>query len=520
MAAPDLPADAEDDDDEDKADPAYIAGLWLDQIKRAQKKFKDWEDQGKDIVKRYRDEKAKGSKMPKARYNILWSNVQTLMPALYAKQPKAIVARRFGDKDAIGRVACEVLERSLTYQIDSGGLHKAVKLALQDYLLPGRGQVWIVYNPEFEPDPDQSDDDAEPETIAEKIKTETVDIDFVVWTDFLHDHARTWDEVTWVARKSYQTKTKAKQLFGDVANNLPYNFAPEGLDDDRRRSGAPEYSEMNRAIIWEIWNKPKKQVIFIAEEYPDAPLKIQADPLHLLDFFPCPAPLLATTTTDSLIPVPYYKQYEFQAKEMDDITGRISRLIKACQVKGVYDVSVPALGRLFDEAEETDLIPVETWNSFQSGAGLKGAMDWLPIEQNVEALKALYETRALTKSDINEISGMSDIIRGQGDPDETATGTRTKGQFATLRLKDMQGEVARFARDIVRLMAEVISGHFSAQSIEEMSSAREMDDLIKSVPMPMQAPAPSAVSMGGPSPTPMMGTAASPQRLPFAAATR
>lgn len=497
MAGPDVPADTDSDDEQDN-DPKYIAGLWLSEIKRAQKKFKDWEDEGKKIVERYRDEKravrgaggaAYTNNEAKARYNIFWSNTQTMLPALYAKAPKPAVGRRFLDKDVTGRIASEILKRALQYEIDSSRLHSALKLCTLDYLLPGRAQVWVSYAPEFEKLDDDSDEDAEDEPAAEKIKSESVAVDYVNWQDFLHDFARVWTEVTWVARRTYQTKDRATQRFGkDVADRLNYAYVAEDLKNDNRRTGSVEYQEMNEACIWEIWNKAKKEAIWVSEGF-DEPLDQRPDPLKLLDFFPCPEPLMATTTNDSTIPVSYFRQYSFQAKEMDDLTKRLDRLIAACQVKGVYNQAIPSLGRIFREVDENEMIGVENWSQFAQAGGLKGALDWLPIQQNAEALKLLYEARASTKADIDEISGMSDIIRGQGDPGETATGTRTKGQFATLRLKAMQGDVARFARDIVRLMSEVICGQFQPETIEEMSSAKEMDDLQMQVPAGVPSPA-------------------------------
>lgn len=534
MAGPDVPAS--DDENAQDNDPKYIAGLWLSEIKRAQKKFKDWHDEGKKIVERYRDEKravrgaggnAYTNNEAKARYNIFWSNTQTMLPALYAKAPKPAVGRRFLDKDTTGRIASEILKRALQYEIDSGHLHNSVKLCVQDYLLPGRGQVWVSYAPEFEKLDDASDADAEGEPVAEKIKSESVAVDYVNWTDFLHDFARVWGEVTWVARQTYQTKDRATQRFGkDVADRLNYSFMPEDLSNDSRSTGNSEYEAMNEARIWEIWNKAKKEVIWISEGF-DEPLDQRPDPLNLLDFFPCPEPLMATTTNDSTIPVPYFRQYSFQAKEMDDLTRRLDRLIASCQVKGVYNMAIPSLERIFDEVAETQMLGVENWSQFAQSGGLKGALDWLPIEQNANAVKVLYEARQQTKADIDEISGMSDIIRGQGDSDETATGTRTKGQFATLRLKSMQGDVARFSRDIVRLMSEIICGQFTPQTIEQMSSAQEMDDLTMQVPAP-PPPLGMPAGPGGPplasSPTPMGGPpggppmmAPPPQRLPFAA---
>src|SRR5699024_4960189 len=61
-----------------------------------------WGERGKRATKRYRDESG-GIRDNNARFNILWSNVETLLPALYARPPKAEVSRRNKDADPVAR---------------------------------------------------------------------------------------------------------------------------------------------------------------------------------------------------------------------------------------------------------------------------------------------------------------------------------------------------------------------------------------------------------------------------------
>jgi hypothetical protein len=75
--------------------------------------FKKWEARTKKIIRRYRDDTRSASGNDTAKFNILWSNVQTLIPAVYSKMPKADVSRRFGDNDPIGRVASILVDRAL-----------------------------------------------------------------------------------------------------------------------------------------------------------------------------------------------------------------------------------------------------------------------------------------------------------------------------------------------------------------------------------------------------------------------
>jgi hypothetical protein len=75
--------------------------------------FKKWENRTKKLIRRYRDDSRSVTGNDTAKFNILWSNVQTLIPAVYARLPKADVSRRFGDNDPVGRVAAQLVERAL-----------------------------------------------------------------------------------------------------------------------------------------------------------------------------------------------------------------------------------------------------------------------------------------------------------------------------------------------------------------------------------------------------------------------
>lgn len=531
-------------------EPGYVVALWRSELKRAETEFEAWAKEAGKVVERYAldDEKfRKGT-----RFNVLWSNVKTLAPALYAQPPKMIAQRRYLDKDPIGRIACRIIQRAVQYQVDTGELHDATKMAVMDRLLGGRGQVWCRYEPTFS---EEISDDAERDGTAEDgeaeegedraggdggapgagdsgdapggendtIIREVVHVDYVHWQDFRHDPARTWDEVGWVARRAFMTRDELVERFGDAGETVTLNCGPNGDKDDGPNKVTAD--ELRKAEVWEIWNKAKAEVIWIgpatAVDGDDEPLDTRPDPYKLEGFFPCPKPLYATITSDSLVPTPDYLQYKAQAEQMDTIADRMRRLIEACQVRGVYDNSFPTLARVL-RADEVDLIPVEAWAQFAAGGGMKGAIDFLPIDVFAKVLTELQTAKGEVKNDIYETTGISDILRGQGDPDETATGVQTKGHFATLRLKAEQGEVARFVRDVVRLMAELTCELFQPDVLAEMASCQEMDELQIPAPMPPPMPmgGPGLLGMGAGGPPPGMppqGAPMMPQKLPMMA---
>jgi predicted RNA-binding Zn ribbon-like protein len=112
--------------------------------------------------------------------------------------------------------------------------------------------------------------------------------------------------------------------------------------------------------------------------------------------------------------------------------------------------------------------------AFGEKGGLKGSIDLLPLDTLASALIQCYSARDNIKQQIYEITGISDIIRGASYASETATAQQIKGQYAGLRLRSMQEEVALFASQLIRLKAQVICGKFQPQTILAYSAASQM----------------------------------------------
>jgi hypothetical protein len=443
------------------ADRKGLARRWQVELDLAEKESRDWVDRGRKIIKRFRDERdamEEGSK----RFNILWSNIQTLKPAVYSRKPKPEVSRRFKDQDPVGRVASLILERCLEYELEQyGDFDAAMKNSVEDRLLPGRGIAWVRYEPHF--------------TTTEDIRIvdyECAPTDYVYWEDFTHSPARTWEEVRWVGRRVYMTRDELKARFGEeIAPRVPLGYKPEHLQEDKT---TPENEAFKKAIVWELWDKPGRQALWITPGF-DEVLDVRQDPLQLEQFFPCPRPMFATTTTSTLVPVPDYVEYQDQADELDCLSERINLLTKALAVRGVYDGSQTAIQRLLSEDTENRLIPVDSWAAFAEKGGIKGSVDWLPLEVIIVVLEKLHAAREAVKQTLYEITGMADIIRGASDPRETATAQEIKGRFASIRLQELQQEVARFGRDLLRLKAEVISSHFQDETIVQMGGVAQLN---------------------------------------------
>jgi len=454
---------------------------WHDQIETAIKIFDKWEKRGLKVVKRYRDERD-AIEMPRMKFNILWSNIQVLFPALYGRQAKPEVSRRYMDQDPVGRLASTMLERVMEYETTQfGDFDAAMSGAVQDRLLPGRGTAWIRYEPVIVNDrPEVEGVEQDESQVYNTIEdpTERIDaahspIDYVYWSDFLHSPARTWDEVWWVARAVYMTKEEGVERFGDVFNNVSLTSSNTDMDGKNPLTAKMTYDK--KAMVYEIWNKRTAKVCWIAKGYPQA-LDERDDPLELEEFFPCPKPLMATTTTGTMIPVPDYCEYEDQAQELDNLTQRIYLLTKACKAVGVFNAEFKELARMFSEGVDNKLFPVTGWAAMSEKGGLKGAIDMMDTSQIIVTLRELYAAREQVKQSIYEIMGISDILRGSSKAQETLGAQQLKANFGSLRLKSSQGDVARFATDIFKLKAQIICKFYPPELIVQMSGVMNTPD--------------------------------------------
>jgi hypothetical protein len=430
--------------------------FWVAQFDTYERQFGPWEKRCKEIIKRYRDER-KDAARSRARFNILWSNVQTLGPAIYNKPPKPNIDRRYQDKDDLGRYSALVLERAVSYYVNNEMFDKVMKQVVLDRLLPGRGVAWVRYVPVFD-EPEQVTDDATSEETT--LVTEDTVVDYVHWQDFGHTWARTWQEVRGVWRRVYMGRGELVKRFGDKGQSIPLDAKITGKDGDTISESG------KKACIYEIWDKSKRKAIWVHREVPEV-LDELSDPLGLEDFFPCPEPLYATLTNDDLVPSPDYTLYQDQALELDMLTARISAISKSLKVAGVYDGSAEGLDRLLSEGVENKLIPVAQWAVLGTG-GIKDKVSFFPLAEIAQTVRELIELRAQVKNDLYEITGISDVVRGATNANETATAQQLKGQYASLRLDNQQKDVARLSRDLVKIMTQIIAQHFSLDTIKEL----------------------------------------------------
>ena len=444
--------------------PSGIVKRWIAELELADAEEKDWREESKKLWEQYEGKHRKADS-----FNILWSNTETLAPALYNTTPQPDVRRRFKDADPIGKHVSKIIERALSYQVDAYDFDEEVKAGVLDALIAGRWVSRIKYTPVFG-SASTTAPGAPPEGGApsERVVDETVECEHVQWDRFRRGPGKTWREVTWVSFEHDYTRDMAEQQFGpEIAARL--KFSKSG--DSGRIKDKDARSMFETCTIYEVWDKDSRRVLFISAELKSGPCAMVSDPLQLTGFFPIPRPVYAIQNSRTLVPAPLYRMYAEQAKELDRISGRINVVTKALRLRGAYIANIAELKDII-EGDDRSMIPITNISEIAAAGGIDKTIWIMPTDKLIGVLRGLYEAREQAKQVIYEIGGLSDILRGATNANETATAQRIKSQWGGVRIRKLQREVQRMVRDLMRLKAEVICQTFSPETLAAQTNVQ------------------------------------------------
>lgn len=454
-----------EDEKAEAAAKGRSVAFWCQEIADSRKREVKFRKLAKKAVSIYETEESE--KMP---FNILYSNTETLKAALYNSTPKPTASRRFKDADPIGKIASQFITRYLEFFIDSGDrdysdFDELILSSIAEGLLPGRGLTRFKYEAEM-----SEAMEGQPATVT----YETVCGEEVSWDRVYFGYTKSWAKLPWLAFEHFMGKEELEKNFGaEIAAKIPLAVSDVtskgGSSDDEDSSPPKDIGEATLAHIYEIWDKDEKQVSFICPDYKDAVLKQVADPLELSGFFPIPRPIVFGKKISSLVPVPLYAYYEEQDKELNRITIRINKIIRALKVRGFYDSSLEGMADVLT-ADDNVLLPAANVASMQQGQTLEKAIWLMPIEKLINVLQQLYMQRQQVKAIIYEITAIADIMRGASQASETLGAQEIKAQWGSLRLKSMQKEVSRYVRDCLRIVAEIGFKQLSPETLMQATN--------------------------------------------------
>lgn len=431
---------------------ARASQYWIDRLKEYRTAIgDDWEKQQENIDKLYSRESRADS--ADREYSLFWANIEVLKSATYARVPVPVVAPRFkGTKNQmLASTASDMLERCLITTFEQSDINGCLKEARNEFLKYARGTARVRL--------DRGRDGGQ-----------RIAFDHFTACDFAHDPKRNWGEVQWVGFRAWLDLEEGRKRF-----NEPLAVHGRSFDDVPRKKRDPSSAvnhQEDQAPIWEIWCKKTGLVHFVCEDF-DIELDTIPPWLDLSSFWPCPKPAFGTLVPRKLKPVPDIRQYKDQLEEINEYTARIAALSEALRMKGFYPAGSGEVADAIEAAmKATDnrslLVPISSWAQL-GGAAPKDLIIWLPIEQVALTIKTLVELRRVLIDDVYQITGISDIVRGQTEASETATAQQIKAQWGSLRIQDKQGTMAELARDMTRIAGEMMAENFTPEELMEMS---------------------------------------------------
>jgi len=451
--------DAEDEIDvgtgpESVVDPKNLKSSkgWLGLIKQAEKAFDAWHRTANAVDKIFANLEKLAAIARDREFQLFWANVQVLGPSIYSRPPIPVIVPRFKDQKPLPRIASELLERSCVVTYDTQDIDGTMKMVRDDLNIVARGALWVRYEA-------KSDEG----NLGQRVCIEHKDR-----KDFLHDPVKKWADVDWVDGISYLTRKEMRKRFlktsGDAYKEAAYEIRKDPV------TGENEVSL--KAKVHEIWCKSKNRVYWVTEGV-EVFLDEQPPHLTLEGFFPAPRPAYGTTQRGSMVPVPDMLFYKDQLEEINEYTARISALSEALRLKGFYPGGAGELADAIETAmkrqdDRAILVPVSNWALLGNGQA-KDTIVWIPIEMVATTITELVALRKQVIEDVYQIMGLSDIMRGQTEASETLGAQQLKSQYGSVRIRDKQNELVRIARDVTRIVAEIMAENFTSKSLLDMS---------------------------------------------------
>jgi len=262
------------------------------------------------------------------------------------------------------------------------------------------------------------------------------------------------------------TRIQAKARFGKTVN-----FSKT------ERAGVSEDFKEKNGDIYEIWDRPNRRVIFLAKGELE-PLEIIEDPLELKDFYPCPAPMMTNLGSEELVPKSDYNFIEQYDLEVNRLQERRASLLEQIKAAGAYDAGLPELGEML-ELDDGQYKPVNNLIGRLTAAGMSmdKAVYHLPLQEKADVLRILTEQIGFVKAQVDEILGISDIVRGVTAASETATAQEIKGRWVGVRLTRKREIVQYTVREMMRIMGQLLASHITPENLQRMTQMEITEEM-------------------------------------------
>jgi hypothetical protein len=248
-------------------DEANSSAAILAALKKAEDAFREWNTVCQDIDDLYNlaEYRSDLTTWQDADLDLFWSSFEVLKPAVYARPPQPVVAPLFKDGKPVHNLTAELLERCAISTFQRTDMNDVMLHLRDDLLFTGRGSPWVRY---------EKEDGQHSVCVEHKDRL-----------DFLHEPARKWSEVGWVAGAAWMSKKDmAKRFNDDLAERATYSMQRDADTRDLEKRASER-----KAKVWEVHHKADGKVYWVTEGV-DVLLDSAEPDVKLTGFFPCPKP--------------------------------------------------------------------------------------------------------------------------------------------------------------------------------------------------------------------------------------
>jgi len=466
--------------------PSAEREKWLKRIAAEKKAHEVYRRQAKEAERSYYDRSRMSNDSLTENMQLVplfWSSTNVLHAALFSRMPRPDVRKRNTDvMDGTAKSISLMTERAVTFVQDTTGYDNDAHQSVNDYLVCGLGQVKIEMDVETTEVPVLNPMTGEP-ILGEKggPLTQTMVVSrilhqrYIHWKNYHWEPTTAWDQVTWMAYDHWMCREELERQFG-IELPEKSNGSGNGNSPLKADKYEPQF------CVHEIWDKTKREVVLICDAYDDV-IETRPDPLGLKDFFPSPRPMMSNVEGEEVIPKPDFTFIRDMLKLINLYAKRIKALTGQVKDWGYYDASFPELAKV-NQATDGTFFPVTGIVERMGLAGSKaGNVVYSQDNTNkMQVIANLIEQFENLKAQLWETMGISDITRGQTNPNETASAQRIKDQWANVRLAPKLNTISQFFRDCFRIMAEVVSEKFEPEQIFQMTGVQvtpEMEQVMK-----------------------------------------
>lgn len=449
-------------------DPQSSAVI-LDALAASEKEFRSYDELCRRIDNIYSGRSDLGATltdlgMTDQEYDTFWAAMEVAKAAIYAKPPQVVAKPRYSDATPADKVVAELIERVVNSEFERISIDQQFKEVRDDLTLLSRGVMRVGYE--------------------NKDGRKAICVDHVDRMDYRHEPVRYWRELGWQAYGAWLTEREMRKRFSEASGEA-YQRATYLARNSHRDDGASDDSL--KCLVWEVESKTDNKVYWVTEGV-DVILDEASPDVDLSDFWSSPRPAYGTLRRRTLVPVPDWVRYARLLDQINLATSKIYTLLDRVKMMGFIagggDVAT-AVQTTLTSNDAMTIVPVPGAALMASGGG-SALVQWLPLVELATAIQGLIEARAQLFADFDRLSGISDIMRGETQANETLGAQRIKTQYGSIRVKDKTEEIVRLARDTARVAVEIICAKFDKDTLLEIAqmeipTRREVDKDIEAL---------------------------------------